>query len=44
MKIIDTIQIDDSVEQWVEIETAKGQFTSMLKSTYDEQQAAQAHS
>ena len=25
--------------EWVEIEVAEGQFTSMLKSTYDEQQA-----
>jgi|688.fasta_scaffold182134_2 hypothetical protein len=25
--------------QWVEIEVAEGQFTVMLKSTYDEQQA-----
>ena len=26
--------------EWVEIEVAEGQFTSMLKSTYDQQQAA----
>ena len=25
--------------EWVEIEVAEGQFTSMLKSTYDQQQA-----
>ena len=28
--------------EWVEIEVAEGQFTSMLKSTYDEQQAQAA--
>jgi hypothetical protein len=29
--------------EWVEIEVAEGQFTSMLKSTYDEQQAQAEH-
>ena len=27
-------------EVWVQIEVAEGEFTSMLKSTYDKQQAA----
>jgi hypothetical protein len=36
-----TFFINENGTEWVQIETAPNQFTSMLKETYDAQQAAQ---
>lgn len=38
--IIEQLQIDGTIVEIVEIDRGNGEFTSMLKSTYDEQQAA----
>ena len=39
IKIIEVTTIDGLFEKYVEIDRGNGEFTSMLKSTYDEQLA-----
>ena len=39
---IDVIQMDSTTKTFAIIDRGNGEFTSMLKSDYDEQQAAQA--
>ena len=41
--IIEQIQIDGTIVEIVEIDHGNKQFTSMLKSVYDEQQAQAEH-
>ena len=41
--IIEQIQIDGTIVEIVEIDHGNEQFTSMLKSVYDEQQAQAEH-
>ena len=40
MKTFEIEDKDGLVEAWVQIDRGNGEYTSMLKSTYDEQQAA----
>jgi hypothetical protein len=42
IQTITQTNIDGSTTEYVIIDRGNGEFTSMLKSTYDEQQAAQA--
>ena len=43
VKIISSESWDGITTEWVEIDRGNGEFTSMLKSTYDEMIAAQAN-
>jgi hypothetical protein len=40
-RIFTVESLDGSVQEWIEIDRGNGEFTSMLKATYDAQQAAQ---